>query len=354
MHRDRGDWAVWVGEVRRLSVSGLSHRGLLVMRGSKRRLVKREEAFRTGFTLVELLVVIAIIGIMIALLLPAVQAAREAARRTQCSSNLRQVAVGMHNHASARRTFPPGVAWDNAFPWGPMGCTWIALIFPYIEQQQLYNTINHTAGMGHGPVGRNDEVKTTRIPTMNCPSDQMQEGAFAFYAKGNFAANNGLGPMQATADPLCKGCTIARRPGVFMNNSKTRFADLSDGASNTIMVAELIQGSSPSGSDPSGGWQGVMHYWEGPLYQHDRTPNTSIPDEMRYGWCGMPRNIAPCAETFNHHLDTKLFLSARSRHPGGVQAALCDGSVRFVSESILLQTWQDLGTPNDGRTLQQW
>jgi|SanBayMetagenome_1026888.scaffolds.fasta_scaffold13374_2 prepilin-type processing-associated H-X9-DG protein len=139
-----------------------------------------------------------------------------------------------------------------------------------------------------------------------------------------------------------------------MNNSKTRFADLRDGASNTVMVAELIQGPSSGPGSPSGGWQGVMHYWEGPLYQHDRTPNTSIPDEMRSHWCGPPRVIAPCAETFSGPYDQKLFLSARSRHPGGVQAALCDGSVRFVGESILLQTWQDLGTPNDGRTLQQW
>ncbi len=303
---------------------------------------------RRGFTLVELLVVIAIIGILIALLLPAVQAAREAARRMQCANNLKQIGLALHNYESAHRSFPSGVIWGFG-PNGPMGPTWVAMLLPYLEQSAVAAQVVSTHGFGGGS-GPNVPVMGHRPPSFQCPSDLEQPATNnGIYTKGNYAGNNGLGPMQPGADPRCASCPIPRQPGIFMNNSRTRIADIQDGTSNTVMVAELLQG--PPGTDLYGGWQGVLHYWEGPMYQHDRPPNTRIADEIRNRWCGEPRDFAPCIETYNHHLDTKLILSARSRHPGGVQTAFADGSVHFISESIQLETWQNLGHPSSGKVI---
>ena len=307
---------------------------------------------RTGFTLVELLVVIAIIGILIALLLPAVQAAREAARRAQCSNNLKQIVLALHNYHDSHKSFPSGTIWAFG-PYGPMGPTWIGMSLPYLEQKPLADMIDKRYGFG-GAAGPNMEVARQGIPTFLCPSDQEQPNANPMpdypegaYAKGNYAGNNGVGPQQHGPDPMCNACDEPRKAGIFMPNSKTSIATITDGTSNTAIVSELLKG-------PTGGWQGVMHYWEGPMYQHDRTPNTSIPDEIRYGWCGTLRTFAPCIETYNYHEDAKLILSARSRHPGGVQVGLADGSVRFASDTIDLVTWQNLGTPDDGHVLGPW
>ncbi len=305
-----------------------------------------------GFTLIELLVVIAIIGILIALLLPAVQAAREAARRMQCSNNLKQIDLALHNYHDSFKSFPPGTVWAFA-SYGPMGSTWITMLLPYLEQKPLADLVDRRNGFG-GAAGPNMEVARRGIPTFLCPSDQEQPNANPMpnypegaYAKGNYVGNNGVGPQQHGPDPMCAGCAVARKPGIFMPNSRTTIATITDGTSNTAIAAELLKG-------PTGGWQGVMHYWEGPMYQHDRTPNTTVPDEIRRGWCGTPRAFAPCIETYTYHEDCKLILSVRSRHPGGAQVALADGSVRFVTDTIDLVTWQNLGTPDDGQVLGPW
>ena len=304
-----------------------------------------------AFTLVELLVVITIIGILIALLLPAVQAAREAARCTQCANNLKQLGLAMHNYHTALGSFPSGAIWD-ASTWGadgerrgPMGPTWVTMLLPFMEQAPLADRIDRSYGFGGGG-GPNVPVMKVWLPMMICPSDQRQPRTHAdTYAKGNYAGNNGLGPMQPGPDPYCTSCSKPRQPGVLMSNSQTRIAHIRDGTSNTTMICELLQGNGPNG------WHGVLHYWEGPMVQHDRTPNTSIPDEYRNGWCGEPRAEAPCSEVYNTHADAKTILSARSAHPGGVQTAFADGSVHFLTDSIDLATWQNLGVINDGRVI---
>ncbi len=315
-------------------------------------------ARRLAFTLVELLVVIAIIGILIALLLPAVQAAREAARRSQCANNLKQIGVGLQLYHDASRCFPSGVIWGFG-PFGPMGSTWVALSLPFIEEKNVAILIDKSEGFG-GAAGNNVPVMHQRLAYMQCPSDDTQLNTNPMpgtpdgvYAKGNYGANNGVGPMQPGPDPMCTACAVARKPGLFMNNSNTRIAQISDGTSYTIAVCELLQGPSLGGGS-GGGWQGVMQYWEGPLYQHDRTPNTSTADEFRYGWCGTPRPYAPCIEVYNDHTDTRLILSARSQHTGGVQAVLADGSVRFAADDVALPIWQLLAQPNDGQKIETW
>ena len=301
---------------------------------------------RRAFTLVELLVVIAIIGILVAMLLPAVQSAREAARRMQCSNNLRQVVLALHNYHVNHQQFPIGVVWvpDRIGTHGPMFATWIGQLLPFLEQEAVYNLANFSQPNGSGPGNPwNIPYMKVRIATMQCPSDAVQVRANNdVYAKGNYAGNNGLGPMQFTASPTCADCTIPRKPGIFMNNSCTRISNLRDGTSCTVLVSELLQGQGDLG------FQGVMHYWEGCLYQHDRTPNTSVADEMRMNFCGEPRTFAPCIGVFAPY-STQQYLSARSLHPGGVNSGFGDGSVKFVHDSIDMTLWQNLGTPADGQ-----
>ena len=306
-----------------------------------------------GFTLIELLVVITIIGILIALLLPAVQAAREAARCLQCKNNIKQISLALHNHHDAMDALPPGCYWVDlpGDPGHSMGVTWIGSILPYIEQ----GNVKVLDGVSTGGSDTNVALITKKFNFMQCPSDESRGGTYMWggqqhYIKGNYGGNNGGGPMQWTADPFCKDCAIPRTRGIFMNNSQTNWSSIFDGLGSTVMIAELIQGGKSPGPYTSGGWQGVMSYWEGCLYQHERTPNSSSADWLRIGWCGAPIADLPCIEMYNPY-DTKLILTARSRHRGGVNVGMCDGSVQFISNSIDLLTWQNLGNPRDGNVI---
>jgi prepilin-type N-terminal cleavage/methylation domain-containing protein/prepilin-type processing-associated H-X9-DG protein len=314
-----------------------------------------------GFTLVELLVVIAIIAVLIGLLLPAVQSAREAARRSACSNNLKQIGLALHNYHSSFNVFPPGVEWSEIWPpavGGYNGPTWIAKILPYLDEKSLADRYNKNFGFGSGS-GPNMVIASQQLPAFLCPSDEQQpntnvNGPYpnGAYAKGNYAGNNGVGPMQdANNDPMCSGCPVPRRPGIFMHDSRTSIAKITDGTSKTAMVGELLKGPGRNGGQE--GWQGVMHYPEGCMYQHDRAPNTSVPDDLRTGWCGTPRPFAPCTEAYSPGA-TRLILSARSRHPGGAHVGMADGAVRFADDSISLSTWRNLGIINDGQALEQW
>lgn len=288
-----------------------------------------------GFTLIELLVVIAIIAILIALLLPAVQQAREAARRTQCKNNLKQLGLALHNYHDTFNMFPPGAIQDFAGN-GQNEATWVSMILPYIEQAPLYNRANFSscfgcvAGVGNPPY----EIVSPAIPGMSCPSDpNAGKSAYGYFRRGNYAANSGIGPVHSVSNPDDSTRTYS---GPFTMNSDRSLANFIDGTSNTAIVSELLNST---GND----FRGVMHYPEGPLYTHDRVPNTSIPDETRVPFCVTGVGV-PCIGTSNSHLDRALVYSARSLHTGGAQMALGDGSVRFISENMHLGTWQALGT----------
>ena len=298
-----------------------------------------------GFTLVELLVVIAIIGILIALLLPAVQAAREAARRMQCTNNLKQVGTAMHTSLSANGAFPAGSFWKKDSKQYSSGneATWITFLLAYMEQASLYAQINWDGpdSFGSAWVGGNDTYKpitSTLLSGMNCPSAKRDTGLwYNTYAKGNYAANNGIGPMVEWFDP-----PTDRMAGVFYLSYKWTGmtpGDISDGLSHTAFVSEILTVKKEGMYDDV---RGVMQYPEGPLYHHNRTPNDSYPDYVRQDCC-VNTPDAPCEiATIAYRA---MLMTARSSHPGGVNLLLGDGSCRFVADSITTDTWQALSTP---------
>jgi len=296
---------------------------------------------KAAFTLVELLVVIAIIGILIALLLPAVQAAREAARRMQCLNNLKQLGLALHLHHDAKRHLPPGFFWPEGGSGDELGAesTWVTHSLPFLEQRAVYERIDWTRGFGQtgDPAKPNQPVASVRIPTMLCPSDSEIEPLVRqdvpWWAHGNYAANNGLGPMTERSDADLPN---SRTKGVFYVNSNTRFSAFGDGTSNTVMLSEIVL--------TDGDFRGVMHYPEGCHYHHDFSPNATDPDWTRTAYC-INNPAAPCIGAYSSFSDRKMRLTARSKHPGGVSLAMADGSTHFVSETIDLGVWHALCTP---------
>jgi prepilin-type N-terminal cleavage/methylation domain-containing protein len=311
----------------------------------------RHVIFPKAFTLVELLVVITIIGILIALLLPAVQAAREAARRMQCANNLKQIGLAMHMRLEATGEFPDGYHWPTAEEaarnQNGAEATWITYLLNYIEQGGVEATIDWTAWFGTAP-STNATVCATKIPLFLCPSNNPVKSVWDSYARGNYAANDGIGPMREsdlrpTSSPpkrtLGSVVNNLNLAGVFFINSRLKPADIKDGLSNTAFVSEIRTVDADD-------MRGILHYPEGPFYHHNYTPNSSVPDEIRAGAC-FSEPGAPCNGTLFKDWETRvLTMTARSSHPGGVGLLLGDGSARFVGDSINLNVWQSLCTPS--------
>lgn len=302
---------------------------------------------RMGFTLVELLVVIAIIGILIALLLPAVQAAREAARRSSCTNNLKQLGLALHMHHDRDKTFPPG----HYSPPQGTSCsngseaTWWTYILPFLEQSSAYDSINWDHGFG---CGGNSVVRGHLFETAQCPSDRRSEGSQSAigwsgdWVRSNYVANNGIGPMAewcVVRQDVSQLPPRSREGGLFYINSDLPIAEMHDGTSQTAMVSE-IRVSYP------GDFRGVMHYPEAPLYHHNYTPNSLVPDQIRTPHCEAgDQRLVPCQGAFAAWNQRQMIQTARSFHPGGVNLAMGDGSVHFISETIGINVWQALCTP---------
>jgi len=293
----------------------------------------RRKSGRRAFTLVELLVVIAIIGILVALLLPAIQAAREAARRAQCMNNLKQLGLGLHNYHDTLRGFPPGMTYYSNTRLNDK-FTWPVYLFPFIEHAAVHDMVNFNGDFGNGvATDPNCPVMRMILPVFQCPSDGKSEYGSVCRTRNSYVANAGIGYLKAEYPPT-------QKKGVFLQNTSLQMSDFNDGTANTVGISEIIK------VQASNDYRGTWSYCEGCLYQHDRTPNTMVPDEMRIGLCTSPQEpVAPCIGTFTAWNTRTNLLSARSRHPGGVQALLMDGAVRFISSAIATDTWQALGTP---------
>ena len=300
--------------------------------------------------------VITIIGILIALLLPAVQAAREAARRMQCGNNLKQVGLAMHTHHDQHGRLPYG--WFNGTvsgnyttgKWTHNGNTWTYFLLPFMEQEGLYDMIDPDGGglgwtdMYPGKNNVNRTITETSLPAFTCPSNPPL-GLCGTYAKGTYAANNGYGPMTEGKDydlplkrdmgvffPYCGDCA----PYCKRTGRVATFADFKNGTSNTMLVAEII-------AVDRADMRGMLFNPEGVMFQWNYTPNDPTPDQVRMGGCA-GINEAPCVGTFSGWFDRTLLMTARSYHPGGVQVVLGDASVQFVSQSIALNVWHAVGS----------
>jgi prepilin-type N-terminal cleavage/methylation domain-containing protein len=300
-----------------------------------------------AFTLIELLVVTAIVAVLFGLVLPAVQKAREAANRSKCQNNLKQIALGCHNYSSAYGCLPAGYTWNGTLN----ESTWITHLLPYVEQQGLYNLADFNQTFGLFSTGNpNDTIVATPLPGFICPSDvnlgnQLVTSPSPF-ARGNYAGNSGIGPMTSgtPSNSVWSPTATITTIGVFEVNSQVRVDDIIDGLTNTALISEVIR---VAGND----MRGIMHYPEGPLYQHNTVPNSATPDNLRTIWCvNIP--AAPCTGTYTAWDNRSVIMAARSRHTGGgVNAAVADGSVRFVTNHVSIGTWQAFGTSGNGDAL---
>lgn len=369
---------------------------------------------RNAFTLIELLVVIAIIGVLISLLLPAVQKIREAANRMSCSNNLKQIALAAHNYHDSFKRLPVGCyipyaadgyhnTQDITFPFGP---NWAVYLLPYIEQDNLYNSINISAYPGvtlpaniYNWAAYDRTWRALRgqpIKTYLCPSDSYNQDPYfdnsgvdapaeVGWARGNYAATAGFTDSDHTTDgrnatqnnpfdgdasdgvvpnnpanpPLSKG------PVFFFSTTGrngSRLTDIKDGTSNTIFFNEVRAGISPL--DSRGVW--ALGHPGSSLTEAGRnynpTPNNTLdsPDGQTYG-----DELQNCYKFWSYGLgslqgmgcfpntpgDQANSAMARSLHPGGVNAAFGDGSVHFITNSIDQFTWCILQSKNDGQIL---
>ncbi|MDZ7618560.1 MAG: DUF1559 domain-containing protein [Patescibacteria group bacterium] len=299
-----------------------------------------------GFTLVELLVVITIIGILISLLLPAVQSAREAARRLQCSNHLKQLGLALHNYHLSHRQFPIAqfVYIDAHTPDGWLRHGWFYAVLPYMEQQALADA--YQAHLGQSPRAGSFSYtdmpdKSAVVPGFMCPSDGANPKVHNASSATNQQGFHGNYVLNGGSTFFNEGghANSTKLNGLFQVLSGIRIEDIRDGTSNTLLASELIlvpDGAVGTGQeDIRGRYHNVRH--AGALFSTRYPPNTSEPD--RHNYCINTIRQAPCTYT-----GTDVIVSARSYHPGGVTTAMADASVRFISESIDATLYRGLGT----------
>jgi len=280
---------------------------------------------RSGFTLVELLVVIAIIGVLVALLLPAVQAAREAARRSSCSNNLKQIGLSLHNYHDTYLSFPPGwIDTDGVGSNSGRLHAWSTFILPFMEENNIYENIAVDFGSATSPANVNGAGAT--IDGYRCPSSILPDTDHNGYGTTNYNCSIGNGWQNQDFG------------GVFRGNSKIKFRDITDGSNNTIMVAEV---EGPSNT------QDGFPVW----CQVDNAGSETKFAVSSYGNAGVfiNKEITSSGCTHNHCDE-----SWASRHPGGAQFTFADASVHFLTETIDTNVFQNLGRRNDGNVVGEY
>jgi prepilin-type N-terminal cleavage/methylation domain-containing protein len=359
----------------------------------------------SAFTLVELLVVIAIIGVLVALLLPAIQAAREAARRSQCMNNIRQLSEAMMNYESGKKGLPPlalnanAQQYDDRYnPDGPGDWYddhgWYVPVLPYIEQAGVVNAGNPKSPLSHAV---NRPARTTFLQVHTCPSDigiQRNEWGSSTWSRirTNYVANAGNTTYGGytiygtacdgvTTTPTTVRCDGGKGPLVFGESSPLE--NITDGTSNTLLIAEIKvlpefdPGNWPGG--PAGTWGGPFSDTTtalgGQTFTGWRTPNSPLLDCIArqmpptvitpalYRSNGIPArdggpalDVPPCGLRFNPALGEgdavlQMFQVARSHHQGGVNASRCDASAKFYSDSIDPWVWNALSSAAGDETV---
>jgi prepilin-type N-terminal cleavage/methylation domain-containing protein len=333
---------------------------------------------RHAFTLVELLVVIAIIGILIALLLPAVQAAREAARRSQCANNIKQISLALQNYHDTQRSFPPGVIWGQGGmpqPLPPYHHTWCVMILPYMEQLPLYQSVNLRLPIwGQAVVG-------TMLPALRCPSDPHfpttadtdgiavtnYPGSEGYHWWTSMAAS-ATSPWNTYGDPIESSCDLS---GIFTVTKTNKIANITDGTSQTIIIAERNSAGYRGGTartcgtgvprDMSNGYfcaafVGTHRSGYGGNENAQYTTNPDGSSKAANTWFDPPggKTVCPFAPTYiGYYGPNTEWAGPSSLHPGGIQVGLADGSTRFLSQTMDWGTWIKLNALADGQVIKK-
>lgn len=300
---------------------------------------------RDGFTLVELLVVIAIIGILIALLLPAVQSARESARRMQCSNNLKQMGLAVHNFHDAQNGSPPAHIDEPSSPY--KGGTWCAVILPYVEQVTLYEQFDLGVNWDVAPNPTAAALPAAALPLYRCPTrrstaslsdNKPQVGATGDYAVSSIASGNYQWQHQGSS-VLWGGLIGTKRQGKTWR-PEIEFSDVTDGLSNTLFIGEkhIHQGELNKGGSPGGSADGNIYITQQTdWYENHTVRRIDHPNGLARG--------AQDNRGGRHH-------TFGSWHSGGCQFVLGDGSVRMLSNSISVVTLGQIGDRRDGSITQ--
>jgi len=309
---------------------------------------------RSAFTLVELLVVIAIIGILVSLLLPAVNSAREAARRAACLNNLHQLGLAVINYHDTFQAMPMGTYRRTEGGGRPEYQTnqasWIARSLPFLEEQSLFDQIDWN--QEPGDQGLNIPVMGAGLSVVRCPTDSADLLDLDWVSDGGHP----LKDYAPTNYVVCIGDTDESHlyTGVFGINSNTRIRQITDGTSKTMIISECKI------ADPFVRYYGAFSPYQSCLAGTARDVKRLTVEPRGFSWFYAQVNQAWNYNTIltpndslttNHECQMwsdRTVLAARSRHPGGVQVAMCDGAVRFVTEDIEYDAWRVLGTIQDG------